>query len=413
MSDNFEKTAFLLRCLMDNMSDNIYFKDLDSKFIMMNQSMAQWQGPRSPSDLIGKSDFDLFSHDHAAKAYADEQRIIQTGESIHAMEEKETWPDGHVTWVSTTKLPLKNEDGDIIGTFGISRDITAHKEAELRAARYAAEVQRYAEEMKRVKDEIEDDLRMAGNLQKAFFPASYPEFKNPEAPDKKLVNFYHYHHAGGLIGGDLCSVIKLSETQVGIFMCDVMGHGVRAALGTAIIRTLVDDMSRNELDPGRCLEKMNQALIPVLRSTDEFIFATACYMILDVTTGLIRMANAGHPAPVVIPKAGRVQWCFDADEERGPALAIQEGSVYPTLQHQLQPGDAMVMFTDGIFEIARGDNEEYGEERLLESFEQHRTASLQQLFPAVLEDARLFSGETAFDDDVCLVGFRYRSTVAQ
>lgn len=405
MNDNFEKTAFLLKCLMDNMTDNIYFKDLDSRFIMMNQAMVQWLGKSSSIELIGKSDFDLFAEEHAQQAFDDEQRIIETGEAMYGVEEKETWPDGSVTWVSTTKMPLKNEEGGIIGTFGISRDITAHKEAEMRAALYAAEVKRYAEEMKRVKDEIEDDLRMAGELQKAFFPVSYPEFILQGKTGPKAVEFYHLHHAGGLIGGDLCAVLKLSETRAGIFMCDVMGHGVRAALGTAIIRTLIDEMARENPAPGQCLEQMNRAMIPVLRSTEEFIFVTACYIVLDMETGRVEMANAGHPAPLLLGAGGKAAWCI-AEEHRGPALAIEEEAEYQSVVLNVGPGDGMVMFTDGIFEISAGDDEEYGEERLLESFLRYQDLPLSDLFPSVLTEARLFAGEKAFDDDVCLVGFR-------
>jgi sigma-B regulation protein RsbU (phosphoserine phosphatase) len=405
MNDNFEKTAFLLKCLMDNMSDNIYFKDLDSRFILLNQSMSEWQGAQSVGDLIGKSDFDLFAEEHAQQAFEDEQEIIRTGKPILAKEEKETWPDGRVTWVSSTKMPLKNDEGDIIGTFGISRDITAHKEAELRAARYAAEVKRYAEELKRINEDIEEELRMAGELQKAFFPASYPEFLRSDHPEKKAVDFYHLHHAGGLIGGDLCTILKLSDTRAGIFMCDVMGHGVRAALGTAIIRALVDDTARTEADPAKCLEHMNGAMIPVLRSSEEFVFATACYMILDVDSGALQMANAGHPVPLLLERKGKVTWSME-EGQRGPALAILDEAVYESVGLQLNPGDGMVMFTDGIFEISAGDDEEFGEARLLESFRQYQDLPLNELFPSVLKEARLFAGEKAFDDDVCLVGFR-------
>jgi sigma-B regulation protein RsbU (phosphoserine phosphatase) len=406
MQMNLGNTAYLLQSLMNTLSDKIYFKDLDSKFIMMNAAALRWTGNCPPDEIIGKSDFDLFSHEHAEQAFADEQRIIQTGEPIYGKEEKETWPDGSVTWVSTTKMPLKNEDGDIIGTFGVSRDITKNKEAELREARYAAEVKRHAEEMKRVNTEIEDDLRMAEKLQKAFFPTSYPVFPAGAPPEDRSVGFHHYQHSGGLLGGDLCSIYKLSETEAGIFLCDVMGHGVRAALGTAIIHALANDIFTTEPDPGRCLERMNQALIPILHSEEEIVFATACYLVLNLETGSISMANAGHPAPVRLNADGQVQWSSENHDHRGPALALMEHASYPTQHQKVNPGDAVVMFTDGIFEIAGGDDEEYGEKRLLESFQRHRDLPLPELFPSILKEARLFAGEKAFDDDVCLVGFR-------
>jgi PAS domain S-box-containing protein len=121
----------LLHILMDNLPDHIYFKDRESRFIRINKAVAKWFGLGDPAQALGKTDFDFFSDEHARQAYADEQEVIRTGGPIEAIEEKETWPDGHETWVSTTKMPLRDAQGHIIGTFGVSRDITARKRAEL------------------------------------------------------------------------------------------------------------------------------------------------------------------------------------------------------------------------------------------------------------------------------------------
>jgi len=80
--------------------------------------------------LLGKTDFDLFTEEHAREAYEDEQAILRTGQPLVGKEEKETWPDGRITWVSTTKMPYRDSQGRIIGTFGSSRDITERKLAE-------------------------------------------------------------------------------------------------------------------------------------------------------------------------------------------------------------------------------------------------------------------------------------------
>jgi PAS domain S-box-containing protein len=120
----------LVRTLMDNLPDHIYFKDLHSRFIRLNQATTKWIGLSGPAQAFGKTDFDIFSNEHARKAYADEQEVIRTGRPLLASEEKETWPDGRETWVSTTKMPLRDAQGRIIGTFGISRDITERKRAE-------------------------------------------------------------------------------------------------------------------------------------------------------------------------------------------------------------------------------------------------------------------------------------------
>jgi PAS domain S-box-containing protein len=121
----------LLHALMDGVPDHIYFKDSESRFIMVNKAMAEWFELGRPEDAVGKSDFDFFSDEHAREAYEDEQDIIRTGEPILNVEERETWPDGPDTWVSTSKMPLYDKEGNITGTFGISSDVTARKQAEL------------------------------------------------------------------------------------------------------------------------------------------------------------------------------------------------------------------------------------------------------------------------------------------
>lgn len=120
----------LLNTLLTRSEDKIYFKDRESKFIRASVSMAGMFKVQKPEDLIGKSDRDFFSEEHVRDALADEQKIIRTGEPLVDKIEKETWPDGHISWALTTKMPLRNEAGEIIGTFGISKDITALKQAE-------------------------------------------------------------------------------------------------------------------------------------------------------------------------------------------------------------------------------------------------------------------------------------------
>jgi PAS domain S-box-containing protein len=124
------RDGFLLQNLLQNLPDNIYFKDLQSRFILINPASVRIFGLRSPEDAIGKTDFDIFTQEHAAQAFADEQEILRTGRAIVGKDEKETWPDGTISWVTTTKLPLRNKQGEIVGTFGISRDITGRKLAE-------------------------------------------------------------------------------------------------------------------------------------------------------------------------------------------------------------------------------------------------------------------------------------------
>jgi len=355
-------------------------------------------GFKSLDEVAGKTDFDVFSREHAEQAFADEQRIVETGEPLYGIEEKETWPDGTVTWVSTTKMPLKNEAGEIIGTFGISRDITEHKEAEFRA-------QRYADEMRLIKNEIEDEIRMAGELQKTFFPRCYPAFPEGASNKEGCVEFLHRFHSCSAVSGDYCSILRLSDTEVGIFMCDVCGTGVRAALGTALIRGMVQELAPLGLEPGAYLARMNELLFPLL-GHERFQFeVTACYLVMDVASGQIRLANAKHSLPLHF-KAGRgAQWLLEERSLCGGALAMQPDTRYSTVECRIEPGDVVILFSAGLLSVQNVLDAAYGEKRLLDSAHSLVGEPLSVIFKRLEDDALAFSDAGCFSDDVCMVGF--------
>ncbi len=121
-----------LAALLDALPDAVYFKDLQSRFTRVNRVHAGWLGVKSPDDAVGRSDADFYTGEFARAAIEVEQEIIQSGKPILNLEEKIVWPGGKSTWASATKMPLRDKKGRVVGTFGISRDIGAHKRAEER-----------------------------------------------------------------------------------------------------------------------------------------------------------------------------------------------------------------------------------------------------------------------------------------
>jgi anti-anti-sigma factor len=120
----------LFDALLEHVPEQIYFKDRESRFVLASKSVIKQFGAKDIDELIGKTDFDYFTDEHAKPAYEDEQVIMKTEKPILSKIEKETHPDGRVTWVSTTKIPRYDERGRVIGILGISRDVTQRKELE-------------------------------------------------------------------------------------------------------------------------------------------------------------------------------------------------------------------------------------------------------------------------------------------
>lgn len=395
------ESGYLLKNLMENMPDAIYFKDRQSRFVMVNKACADKHGWKSIEAVKGLSDFDVFTEEHAGEALADEQKIIETGEPLHGLEEKETWPDGSVTWAFTTKMPLRDEDGEIIGTFGISRDITEHKEAELHA-------QQAAEEMRRIKEEMEEDFHMAGDLQQSFFPSSYPAFPEGAAPEECCIEFLHHFNACSDVGGDYCSVHRVSDSKAGIFLCDVRGVGVRSALGTALIRGIVQEITPLGLDPGAYLSRMNELLIPLVRHDETLLSVTACYLVLDTVSGEASFASAGHPLPILLRQGNGADWLCDDHASCGPALAEQADVAYSSIVCHAEPGDTVVLYTDGLCTVENSLDDAYGAKRLLDSAQSLVGDSLADIFQGLEGDALAFARDKIFTDDVCFVGFHLR-----
>jgi diguanylate cyclase (GGDEF)-like protein/PAS domain S-box-containing protein len=131
----------LLHAFLEHVPDGVYFKDRSSRFVRISRSLAARFGLGEPSLAIHKTDFDMFSPEHAQHALADEQHIIATGQPVVEKEERESWPDGRESWVLTTKLPLFDKEGNIVGTMGISRDITERKRVEQELEDYRAHLE--------------------------------------------------------------------------------------------------------------------------------------------------------------------------------------------------------------------------------------------------------------------------------
>lgn len=162
----------LYKAMMDNLPDFVYFKDKESRFISLNKAMANRFNTDNTSEIIGNTDFDLYSNTHATAAREDEVSILKTGTPIINKEEREIWKDGRVVWLSTSKMPLHDDAGNIIGTFGISKDITTKKIAETQIQRAKDELEtRVAErtaELTRINAQLREEIQQREQAEAAL-----------------------------------------------------------------------------------------------------------------------------------------------------------------------------------------------------------------------------------------------------
>ncbi len=506
----------LLRVLMDTSPDRIYFKDLQSRFVRNNAAQARGLGAVSPDECVGKSDFDFFSREHAERALADEQEIIRTGRPIIAKVERLTMRDGTKGWASSTKLPWRDASGRIIGTFGLTRDITAAKDAEEKlnaerillrtiidhlpsrlyvkdtASRYvlnnlahlavlgvqsqeqtrgrttleffpgergqqALADDRHVfsggapiinqeksdfssggnvhwslvtkvplrdaqnqivglvgishditrrklaeEELQRRSAEMETDLRMARQVQEAFLNRKYPVFPSHAPAGAGALRFAHRYLPTTTLGGDFFDILQLSNSHCGVLVCDVMGHGVRAGLLTALIRGVVEEMGVRATDPTHVLSEINRCLMPIVEQTGQPVFATVFFGVIDTTARTLTYANAGHPAPLVRQaETDTIIRLAPADPE--PAAGLIGDFSYTRHTVDFGPGDMFLAYTDGVLEAADDQGGMFGEERLHAFLIGARGLAGADLNDQLLRAVQAHCGRAAFEDDVCLV----------
>lgn len=393
----------LYHSLVETLPQNIFRKDLQERFTFANQQFCRALG-RPLEEILGKTDFDFYPSEMAAKYQRDDRRVLETGKSFETVEEHQL-PDGQKLYVQVVKTPLRGAYAQITGLQGIFWDITPQKLAEEQTRKANAELARSREQLRVKNLQMEDDLKMAREIQLTMLPQTYPVLPCDAVPAESAFQFTHRYHPTGTVGGDFFSVSALSNTEVAVFICDVAGHGVRSALVTAMIRALVEELKPLAHEPGNFLTKLNSDLCEILRHTGTPMLTTAFYLVASATTGLMRYANAGHPKPLLLRRsAHRVESLPSASGKSQAALGLFEKAHYRTSEVTLSPQDLVMLFTDGLYEVEAPDETMYSQEMLMAAVKQRLQSPAASLFDDILREVEGFAGSRGFMDDVCMVG---------
>lgn len=244
-NERLNQIAVFFKALMDNIPDTIYFKDPDSRFVQINKMMANVLGLDSPEEAIGKTDFDFFTKEHASDAYNDEQEILATGISLINKEEDVIGPNNRRRWITSTKVPFRNSDGDISGLVGISRNITEIHEAQ-------EEIKTYAEKLRIsnvTKDKffsiIAHDLKNPFNTILGFTGVLLNEFPDLEDEVKDLIQRMDKasHYAYGLLENLLhwarSQTGSINFSPVSVDLHQIISENIEGLSGTAAKKNIV------------------------------------------------------------------------------------------------------------------------------------------------------------------------------
>ncbi len=399
--------------VFDHLVEGVFRTTPDGHYLLANIALARIYGYESPVELMASIT------DIARGLYVEAGRreefvqLMQANDTITGFESKIYRKDNTIIWISENCRAVRDAQGTILYYEGTVEDITERKYAEEQIRRTTAELSRSREELRAKNQIMEDNLRMAREIQTAMLPQLYPAFPQNVPAEQSAFQFTHRYQPAEAVSGDFFSVSALSDTEVGVFICDVAGHGVRAALVTAMIRALAEELKPLARDPGNILRKLNSDLCAILKNTGTPMLTTAFYLVADWQARTVRFANAGHPKPLIIRRATRSVEPLANDCGYGqPALGLFEDPPYETTETTIAPGDFLMLFTDGLYEV-QGTNEElYSQQRLLLDVQNHLGEPAGELFDHLLATIRAFATDREFEDDVCLVGMEFASVPA-
>ena len=241
---------------------------------------------------------------------------------------------------------------------------------------------------------IDKELEYAKQIQLSALPTNFP--------DNETYGIYAQMIAAKEVGGDFYDFYKLSDTTVAFLAADVSGKGIPAAMFMMTAKTIIKDLAESGMAVNDIFTKANEKLC---ENNESGMFVTAWMGILDLTTGNVQFANAGHNPPLLKRADGTFEYL---KTRAGFVLAGMEGVRYRVGELTLNPGDRLFLYTDGVPEATNAENKLYGEDRLLAFMNQNASMEATRLLPALKANIDEFVGEAPQFDDITMLMFDYK-----
>ena len=247
------------------------------------------------------------------------------------------------------------------------------------------------------KERIGAELNVATQIQADMLPRIFPAF-----PERKEFDIYATMDPAKEVGGDFYDFFLVDDDHLAVVIADVSGKGVPAALFMVIAKTLIKNHAQNKDTPGSVFTQTNEQLC---EGNDAGLFVTAWMGVLEISTGKLIYVNAGHNPPLLRRADEKFEWL---KSRPGFVLAGMEGVRYRENEMEMQPGDMLFLYTDGVTEATNANQELFGEERLLETLNEQPKLPVSALLPKVKKSIDSFVGEAEQFDDITMLSLNYR-----
>jgi PAS domain S-box-containing protein len=357
-----------LEKLFNSAPEAIVLHDNNDIVVNVNTEFTKMFG-YSREEAIGKPINTLVAsaefQDHAAML---SYQVIH-GERVES-DSKRKRKDGTLIDVTILGAPIIDDDGKQMGVYAIYRDITERKKAEEARIR------------------LQEEMRMARDIQMNLLPKSNPQISGYDIAGKSIPALN--------VGGDYYDFIRLNAHQLALALGDVSGKGLPASLVMTNLQATVRGQTFFCADAKECMERANKLLY---RSTDAHMFVSLFYGVLDIQRHTLSYANAGHNEPYLFAASQRPMPL----QNRGLVLGIKENVSYTKAEIDLNPGDWLLLYSDGIPEAMNETEEEFGEEKLLEIVERHREDSASELLEKIIVAVNLHTGDVSRHDDMTII----------
>ena len=242
-------------------------------------------------------------------------------------------------------------------------------------------------------ESLKGDLAVAGEIQQAILPRIFPPF--PEDADK--IDIAASMTPAKDVGGDFYDFFRIDDERIGFVIADVSGKGIPAAIFMAVSRTLIRATGIRGGSPAECITYSNKLLS---NESVDSMFVTVFYAIINLKTGEVTYCNAGHNPPYLLKHSGDVEPLPMTGDTIVGAL---DGLIYHDQTLQLEHGDSLVLYTDGVTEAINTSFEEFGDQRLKETLEEVTMLNCQQMVDAIKADVAAFVGEAEQSDDITVL----------